>query len=65
MGDAKTWREVIKPITDRWDLCAKLDLTWTENPKGCAALSSLVKDMARIIDDEVIRRNGAAWKRLG
>lgn len=52
-----TWAEVTKPITDRWDLCAKLDLDFGEKPEGCKALSKLVKEMARIIDEEIVRRN--------
>lgn len=54
----RSWLQVMKPITDRLDLCAKMDLQFVEGAKGCAAMSKLVKEMARIIDQEIDRRDG-------
>lgn len=53
----QSWIEVTRPIVERWKLCAKLNMSWTENAKGCAALATLVSDMARIIDEEIDRRD--------
>lgn len=52
-----SWMEVTKPIVDRWKLCAKLNLKFSEGPDGCAALAELVEKMATIIDNEIDRRN--------
>lgn len=58
LPSSKTWRGILKPIVARLDLCAKLDLDLVEKPDGCAAMSSLFKTMAGIIDDEIVRRGG-------
>lgn len=55
-GVLKAWAEVVRPIVDHWDLCAKLNLDFVEKPEGCKALASIVRDMARIIDEEITRR---------
>ena len=48
----------MRPIIERWELCAKTGLDFVEKPPGCAALANLVREMARIIDDEIDRRIG-------
>lgn len=53
----RSWTETTRFIVDRWKLCAKMELDWVENPKGCAALATVVGNMARIIDDEIDRRD--------
>ena len=52
----QTWAEITKDIVDRLELCAKLDMDLVEHPKGCAAMAALIKDMARIIDEEIRQR---------
>ena len=57
--DAKTWVDVTKPIVDRWRLCAKMDLHYHENPRGCEILAEIVSTMAELIDariEEIDRR---------
>lgn len=46
----QSWLVVTKPIVDRWKLCAKLGMAFSE------ALATLVENMARIIDNEIDRR---------
>lgn len=53
---ARSWLATMKPIIERWELCAKLGLQFVETPKGCAALAQLVTEMATIIDNEIDRR---------
>lgn len=52
----QSWQETLKPIVDRWKLCAKMNLEWVETPQGCAALVEIVEKMATIIDNEIDRR---------
>jgi hypothetical protein len=53
------WMTMLQPIIDRWELCAKIGLTFSETPDGCAALAQLVTDMATKLDNEIERQNGA------
>ncbi len=54
-----SWTETTKFIVARWRLCAKMGLTFSESPDGCAALADLFEKMAKIIDEEIDRREGA------
>lgn len=51
-----SWTITLKPLTDRLDLCAKMDMELVESPDGCAAWSKLMKEMAKIIDEEIVAR---------
>lgn len=53
----QSWIVTTKPIIERWKLCAKMGLMFSETPDGCAALADLFEKMATIIDDEIDRRN--------
>lgn len=53
---ATTWRAIVRPICLRLDLFASLDQCYAWNPQGQRALSTLLKEMARLLDDEVKRR---------
>jgi len=53
----QSWVEQTKFLVERWELCAKLGLTFSEGPDGCDALAKLMKKMATIIDNEIDRRD--------
>lgn len=50
------WREVIGPIIAQLELAVKMDMDHCLNPKGAEAMARVLSDMARIIDDEIVKR---------
>ena len=57
MGKARTWAELIQPTVNRLDVAITFKATATFNPDGAQALKSLLKEMARVIDEEIERRD--------
>jgi hypothetical protein len=49
----RTWTDVTEPIARRLSLAAAFDCSFTHNPKGCAALAALLRDMAGKLDRAV------------
>lgn len=54
------WREIIDPIAARFEIGAAFNMDVTHNPKGSAAIAKLIREMARIIDDEIEARKRTA-----
>lgn len=50
-----SWRETIRPITDKFDLAAMFHMDTGFNAKGSAAISRVMKQMADTIDQEIVR----------
>ncbi len=54
------WAETIKPITDKLEIPAVFGLSVQFNPAGADALYRLLKQIAGIIDNEIIKREREA-----
>lgn len=51
-----TWSSVVAPLVARCEVAAKFGHSAVWNAEGAAALGELLAEMARIIDEEIVRR---------
>lgn len=56
MADGKTWSDLVAGPCGHFDIAAKFGLYATWNAEGSQAFSDLVKEMARLLDEEVQAR---------
>lgn len=49
----KTWTDITGPLVRRCEVAAATNNNAVWNPVGAKALGNLLKNMARIIDDEI------------
>lgn len=52
----RPWADVTAAILRRFDIAAQFDGKAVWNAKGSAACAKIIREMARIIDDEIERR---------
>lgn len=53
---AVTWAECVAPLVRRCEVAAATNNKAVWNPVGAKAMGKLLKEMARIIDEEINRR---------
>ncbi len=53
------WTECVAPIANKLEVGAKFGERTVFNEEGSKALAKLLREMARIIDDEIERRSPA------
>jgi hypothetical protein len=58
-AERREWSEVVEPLAARFEVAAKFGQSAVWNATGSAAMAKLMRNMARIIDDEIMARRAA------
>ncbi|OJF92074.1 hypothetical protein AX761_21790 [Rhizobium sp. 58] len=67
---ASSWKDVVAPLARKFELAHTFNGEAAFNAEGCKAMAALLKQMARIIDEEIEARNKppvvklTAWEKL-
>lgn len=62
-----SWRDVTEPIASKVSAVALCGMGYTFGADSCIALAKLLRTMARIIDDEIVKRErpSRTWRFMG